>query len=78
MTNLGDLMEYGVIIAANDEYGAAITWNGSATFCWWTDGGDGTMRNVDVMTVYDVQDLGQAIRIAQEWVEEALSESDED
>lgn len=68
-TTLGDVLEYGAIVSANDELGALITWNGSATFNWWVDRGQIGWANVDIKTVYEVNTLDQAISIARHWVE---------
>ncbi len=81
MSNLEPLLEYGYIVAANDDYGVAIVWNGSATFNWYnlslnTDDG---YNNVDIMTVYGVESVEQASRLATEWIETEFSaEPDED
>ena len=81
MNNLEALLEYGYIVAANDDYGVAIVWNGSATFNWFNlnfSGQDGH-NNVDIMTVYGVESVEQASRLATEWIETEISaEPDED
>lgn len=67
-----DIMEYGAIVLVSDEYGIAITWNGSAIFNVWVDG----RGNVDVFTRYDVDTLGHAERVAQAWLDEQWAEDE--
>lgn len=48
--NTFDLLNYGFILAWDDDTGIAVTWNGSATYNIWV--GDGReWDNVDVRTV---------------------------
>ena len=55
----------GDVIAYADDLGLVIVWNGSATFNVWRDG-----REVDVFTVYDIDDIPAAVKTAAEWVNE--------
>jgi hypothetical protein len=79
MTNIPHILTYGAIVAASDESGCLVNWNGSATFNFWTQLADGSYQNVDVMTVYGVTSLSAAEKIAEEWIaDESSAEPDED
>lgn len=78
-----DMVGYGAIIFADEEYGIAVTWNGSATFNWWVLQFESVQvwANMDVRTVYGVETLRQAEKVAEEWlkeVEEEVESEDED
>jgi len=79
MKNLEHILEYGAIVAASDELSCLVNWNGSATFNFWTEQRDGSYQNVDVMTVYGVESLSAAEKIAVQWIaDESSAEPDED
>ena len=67
MSKLSEMLDYGYIIAADDDLGCAITWNGSATFNFWVESLSG-WTNTDVQTHYEITTLNQAEKIAQEWL----------
>lgn len=69
-----DMLDYGAIIFADEEYGICVTWNGSATFNWWVNQFDGTWANMDVRTVYDITSLRDAEKIAEEWLKDVEAE----
>lgn len=78
---LFDMVGYGAIIFADEEYGICVTWNGSATFNWWVNQMDGTWANMDVCTRYGIETLGDAEKVAEEWlkdVEAEVESEDED
>jgi hypothetical protein len=66
--NLEDVLDYGYIVAADNEIDALITWNGSAIFNFWISTVDG-YKNTDVRTVYDVTNVNVAEKIAKAWLE---------
>lgn len=84
---------YGYPVFASEEFDSLITWNGSATFLLWTPYGDdkdtgewipgGYRRpkrwtNTDIQTVYEVSDIKHAERLAKEWHESLLVDTDEE
>lgn len=77
--NIHEVLEYGAIIGSHDEYDSVITWNGSATFNWFVfDATRHQWTNTDVRTVYEVDELWKAERVAREWIEEVENEGNED
>ena len=79
-----DVIGYGAIIDSVDDIGSIITWNGGATFLWWNLTGrenrlhEMLWSNDDIRTVYDVTTLRQAETVAREWIEDALSDGEDD
>ena len=79
MLNIFEVVENnGAIIHANEELGFFITWNGSATFQWFTyaDNTNAYFKAVDVRTVYAVETLAMAEAEAREWVAYELESAD--
>jgi hypothetical protein len=72
MTNsIERVLDYGYIVAADDETGCLVTWNGSATFNFWLyQHGIKTVEgyiNTNVKTIQGV-DLALAEKLAKEWL----------
>jgi hypothetical protein len=76
MLSIFDIVENsGSIIYGDRELGFIISWNGSATFQWFTARNE--ERNqfavVDIRTAYGIETLKQAEAEAVAWVEEEFS-----
>ena len=66
--NLEQVLDYGYIVAADNEIDAFITWNGHAIFNFWIATVDG-YKNTDIKTIYDVTGVNNAEQIAKAWLE---------
>lgn len=67
MAKLAEILDYGYIVAADEEVEMLVSWNGSATFNFWV----GTLsgwQNTDCRTIYDIETLHQAEKEAKEWL----------
>lgn len=68
---IAQVLDYGYIIAADEELDCLVTWNGSSTFNFWIyQTGIRSIEgwiNTDVKTIIG-PDLTQAERIAKEWL----------
>lgn len=75
MRTIHEVLEYGAIVASHEESDCLITWNGSATFNWWRPANEG-WENIDVRTVYGVETLLLAEKVANGWIEDELIDLD--
>lgn len=77
MSTIYEVMQYGTIIAADEDLGVIVTWNGSATLNLWADRGAGEWDGTDCRTIYGLADdmpvkgrTPPAVRAAEEWIAE--------
>lgn len=74
MDNIFQIVENnGFVVFADEETRTLITWNGSATFLWWSAPYENFyFQNTDIKTRYEVSDIKEAEQIAKEWFAEEL------
>jgi len=75
--NIQQVLNNGYIIAADEETGCLVTWNGSATFNFWIyqmgiKGIEGYI-NTDVQTRYGITSVWEAEEVANKWLIELES-----
>ena len=64
----------GFVVFADEDTRTLITWNGSATFLWWSAPYENFFfENRDVMTRYEITDVKQAEQFAEQWFEEEMA-----
>jgi hypothetical protein len=68
MATLSGILDYGYIVAADDDLGALVTWNGSATFNFWV-GSATDWKNTDCRTIDEIETLAAAEKEAKGWLD---------
>lgn len=65
----------GFVVFADEETRTLILWNGSATFTWWSAPYENFFfQNTDIKTRYDITDIKEAEKVAEEWFAYELEE----
>jgi hypothetical protein len=64
-----------VLVYGDAETGLIVAWNGSATFELFCKRADGLFDAIEVRTRYDANSIGEARKIAQEFVEDMMEQS---
>lgn len=70
MNTIHDALRYGCLLASDEDYELAVTWNGGSTFNLWRIW---DWVNVDVMTS-NVDGFHEAERTAEEWLSEMIKD----
>jgi hypothetical protein len=75
-----DVLDYGHIVAFDEDRQILITYNGSATYNAWQQTETGAFHNFDVRTVYVTDTFDEARKEGKEWISEMTEqwESEDD
>jgi len=72
-----EILEGKVVVYGDAETGLIVAWNGSATFELFCKRANGLFDAIEVRTRYDVDNvngIGQACKIAEEFVEDMMEQ----
>lgn len=66
----------GIVVFADEDTRTLITWNGSATFLWWSAPYENFyFQNRDIRTRYALASAKEAEEFAEEWFAEEMAEA---
>ena len=63
-----------VLVYGDADAGLIVAWNGSATFELFFERSNGLFDAIEVRTRYDANSIGEAHKIAQEFVEDMMEQ----